>query len=171
MCEKDAISLGKGSYLKCNIPFFFFLCFHMKRETIYLPEKIFSFNGCTASTDLSVQHYPFTASSFCAPSNKRIQIREDILKSKLLPSLPILSIRDSIRQAYAIKISQQTPHRLNLKMSPQINQFNYFRYFNDYPLNFQLAGINSSVFFLGIYSSLTILQKQLLNLVQANYKE
>lgn len=129
------------------------------------------FKGCTASTDLSIQHYPFTASSFCAPSNKRIQIREDILKSKLLPSLPILSIRDSIPQAYAIKISQQTPHRLNLKMSPQINQFNYFRYFSDYPLNFYPAGINSSVFFLGIYSSLTILQKQLLNLVQANYKE
>lgn len=99
MCEKDAISLGKGSYLKCNIPFFFFsLLPHEKRDDISTRENLFMelFKGCTASTDLSIQHYPFTASSFCAPSNKRIQIREDILKSKLLPSLPILSIRDSI---------------------------------------------------------------------------
>lgn len=56
----------------------------MERETT---ENLFmeSFNGCSASTDLSIQCYPFRAGSFTS-LHKRIQMKEDVLKEKRFKS-------------------------------------------------------------------------------------
>lgn len=82
-------SLWKGLHSKsaCNIPFFFFfpsLLPHGERETT---ENLFmeSFNGCSASTDLSIQCYPFRAGSSTS-LHKRIQMKEDVLKEKRFKS-------------------------------------------------------------------------------------